>query len=274
MFHRPGLWGFFALLLVLLAGCAQPRTTVVVRGDEFSKGITLEGIPLRNPNNGILFWMLRSFVDRQTHAAAHQIYVEWTYSGPSSGRYSAADDTARPLQVTNIFKESCAFNKCDRTDTLGIAIDEETLRARVATGLRVKLSGQDGSAAILSITPQMISAQLAAEDRIVGSQAGVPPTTASALSSSGLPPPSQKPFLGLAPMDLPFVSGVMVARVDPGTPAEAAGFQVGDMLVSYNGQPVKKADDVRDLVAATTPGSTVVIEITRHKTPLTLTPKL
>jgi hypothetical protein len=154
--------GFQILAIACLIGCAPPpRTTVNVIADKFSKSITLEGIPVLNPNNGDLFWMLRSEVNPQAHFALHQIYVEWTYAGPSSGRYFAADDTARPLPVRNIRREYCPFNKCDRTDTLGIGIDEATLRARASTGFQVKLSAQDGTAGILDITPQMINAQLA-----------------------------------------------------------------------------------------------------------------
>jgi hypothetical protein len=253
--YRSGKLLVVALSLLGLIGCTPtpPRNTVNVIGDKFSKSITLEGIPLLNPNNGDLFWMLRSEVNPQAHFALHQIYVEWTYAGPSSGRYFAADDTARPLPVKNIRRESCPFNKCDRTDTLGIGIDEATLRARASTGFQVKLSAQDGTAGILDITPKMINAQLAAED---------------AVFSSGGPP--RKAFLGIGPMDLMFGAGVMVDHVDPGTPAAAAGFQIGDMIRVYDGHPIKKAQEVRDLIAQTPPGKKVSIEIDRHGTHMTL----
>src|SRR5579862_5422965 len=165
MSHRRSLV-LLLVVLAALAGCVQPRTTVNVIGDKFSRDITLEGIPLHDPTNGDdLFWMLRSFVNPQAHTAQHQIYVAWTYAGGYSGRYFAADDTARALPVTMILKETC--RGCDRTDTLGIDIDEATLRARAATGFQVKLSAQDGTAGILSITPQMINAQLQAEDSLM-----------------------------------------------------------------------------------------------------------
>jgi S1-C subfamily serine protease len=165
--YRLGKLAAIVALLFGLAGCMPPpRTTVSVIGDKFSSDVTLEGVPLHDPTNGVdLFWMLRSFVNPHTHTASHQIYVEWTYTGQSSGRYRAADDTARPLSVENLYKESCRFNKCPRTDTVGIAIDEATLRRRAATGFQVKLTGQDGYSGILDITSQMISAQLQAEDQ-------------------------------------------------------------------------------------------------------------
>jgi serine protease Do len=67
-----------------------------------------------------------------------------------------------------------------------------------------------------------------------------------------------------------FGSGVMVARVDPGTPAAAAGFQVGDLIRVYDGHPIERAQEVRDLIAQTTPGKRVSIEIDRHGAHLTL----
>lgn len=264
-----------ALVAASCAPVATPRTTVNVIGDRFSKAVTLEGLPMIDPNNGDgLFWMLRSVVDQQARSAQHQIYVEWTYPGRASGRYFAADDSARALPVAMIFKDraDCPFKKCDRVDTIGIAIDEATLRARATTGFEVKLSAQDGTSGILSITPPMIVAQLQAEDRIIAAPAGISPAaaaaTANALTGSG------RPLLGIAPLDLPFGAGVQVNRVDPNTPAAAAGFQVGDLVVRYNGQPVTGADQLRTLIAQTALGSRVPIDITRHGTPMTLSAQM
>lgn len=264
-----------ALLVVVLAalvGCAQPppRSTVNVIGDKFSQDITLEGIPLHDPTNGDdLFWMLRSFVNPRTHLTEHQIYVAWTYAGKYSGQYFAADDTARPLAVTMILKESCPG--CDRTDTLGIAIDETTLRARAATGFEVKLSAQDGTAGVLSITPQMISAQLQAEDSILAGSVAVG-TPNFAAAPSGVPSsfPPQKRALGISYFKVIFTGDVIVAEVKAGSPAAAAGLQANDILVSYDGRPIMTEEDVRDAVENTKPGSIVTIEIKRKRQPLTL----
>jgi hypothetical protein len=274
--HRSGKLVAIAALLLSIAACGpltQPRTTVNVIGDKFSKEIELDGVPLHDPTNGInLFWMLRSFVNPQTHTTTHQIYVEWTYTGQSSGRYRAADDTARSLPVENLFKESCAFNKCPRTDTIGIGIDEAILRKRAPTGFQVKLTGQDGTSGILDITSQMINAQLQAEDRITNPPTGV--SAQAAAASANARTPDGKPFLGVAPFDLPFGVGVQVNRVDHNTPAEAAGFQNGDLLLTYNGQPITSAQQFSDLILQTKPGSLVPIEIKRHQQPMTLSAQM
>jgi S1-C subfamily serine protease len=40
-------------------------------------------------------------------------------------------------------------------------------------------------------------------------------------------------------------SGLMVVRVEPGGPAEAAGLMLGDVLVALGGQPVRDADELQ-----------------------------
>ncbi len=277
MLYRSGKLLAVAGLLLVLAACGPigppPRTTVNVVGDKFSKDIELQGVPLHDPTNGVdLFWELRSFVDQQTHETSHQIYVEWSYTGPSAGPYRASDDTARTLPVKILFKESCPFGKCPRTDTIGIGIDEATLRKRATTGFQVKLIGQDGYSGILDITSQMINAQLQAEDRIYGAPTGVSAVTAAAAANARTP--DGKGFLGVLPFDLPFGVGVQINRVDPNTPAAAAGFQIGDLVLSYNGQKVTGADQLSGLIRATAPGSLVPIEIKRHQQPMTLSAQM
>lgn len=276
MLPRAGKFAAMAVLLPGLAACGPlgppPRTTVNVVGDKFSKEIQLEGIPRKDAFDGNgTFWMLRSFADPQARTTQHQIYVEWFFPAHGTTRYHAADDTARPLRTQQIYKESCGRN-CGQTDTIAIDIDEQTLRARATTGFQVKLSGNDGSAAILGITPQMITAQLQAEDRIYAAPAGVSPVAAAAAANARRP--DGKPFLGVASMDLPFGVGVQVMRVDPNTPAQAAGLQVGDLVRKYNRQAVKDADHFTGLILKTTPGSVVPIEINRHEQIMTLSAQM
>lgn len=273
--YRSGKLAAIAVLLAL-AACgplgAPPRTTVNVIGDKFSKEIELQGIPQKDAFDGNgTFWMLRSFADPQARTAQHQIYVEWFYPGHGTTRYRAADDTARPLRTQQIFKDSCGRD-CGQTDTITIDIDEPTLRARAATGFEVKLSGNDGSAAILAITSQMIAAQLQAEDRILHPPAGMSPQAAAA--SANARTAEGKPFLGVAPMDLPFGIGVTLVRVDPNTPAEAAGLKAGDLVLSYDGHAIDKAQQLTDEILLTKPGSLVLIEVRRGSNKMTLSAQM
>jgi predicted metalloprotease with PDZ domain len=65
-------------------------------------------------------------------------------------------------------------------------------------------------------------------------------------------------------------AGLLVARVEPGTPAAAAGITVGDLIVDVKGRDV---DTVRDLIAALAPigkNQSTSIGLLRDKKPITV----
>ena len=65
--------------------------------------------------------------------------------------------------------------------------------------------------------------------------------------------------------------GALVAQVSNDSPAARAGLKVGDVIVRYNGKPVRDVDELRDMVAATQPGTSLKIGIIRDKRLQTLT---
>jgi serine protease Do len=60
--------------------------------------------------------------------------------------------------------------------------------------------------------------------------------------------------------------GVLVAAVEPGSPAAKAGLQSGDIIVSFDGKPVQNANELPRMVAASKPGTPVTLEISRNGT--------
>ncbi len=64
-------------------------------------------------------------------------------------------------------------------------------------------------------------------------------------------------------LGLPQAEGAIVSMVEPGSPAERAGLRAGDVIVSYNGQPVADADHLIAMVASTPAGSQVPITFFR-----------
>ena len=68
--------------------------------------------------------------------------------------------------------------------------------------------------------------------------------------------------------------GVIVSSVSPGSAAEHAGVKPGDILKSYNGQPVTDINALRNRVAETAPGSSASLGIIRDGSEKTLTVKL
>ena len=62
---------------------------------------------------------------------------------------------------------------------------------------------------------------------------------------------------------LPRQQGALVSRVEPGTPAEKAGVEPGDVILRFDGKPVERESDLPRLVGATKPGSRVQIQVWR-----------
>jgi serine protease Do len=59
-------------------------------------------------------------------------------------------------------------------------------------------------------------------------------------------------------------TGVLVAGVEPGSPAEKAGVQRGDIILKYDGKPVESAIELPRLVASSKPGTAATLEVWRQ----------
>jgi membrane-associated protease RseP (regulator of RpoE activity) len=64
--------------------------------------------------------------------------------------------------------------------------------------------------------------------------------------------------------------GVLVARVEAGTPAAAAGIAVGDVIVAVRGHKVAGAADVLSATADATEGQQVTVDVIRDGKPIAL----
>lgn len=78
---------------------------------------------------------------------------------------------------------------------------------------------------------------------------------------------AEKPFMGILPQTvtaglaaqykLPVKQGALIGRVDPNTPAQQAGWQVGDIIVKMDGTDIKTTDDLAAVLARHKAGDTV-----------------
>ncbi|ATA25627.1 outer membrane-stress sensor serine endopeptidase DegS [Brenneria goodwinii] len=66
------------------------------------------------------------------------------------------------------------------------------------------------------------------------------------------------------------MSGILVKTVDPGGPADKAGIQVNDILLSVNNKPTRSVIETMDQVAELHPGTVIPVTIERDKKSLTL----
>jgi serine protease Do len=58
--------------------------------------------------------------------------------------------------------------------------------------------------------------------------------------------------------------GALVAEVNPGSPAAKVGLQRGDIIIEYNGIPIKEMHELPRLVAGTPPGKTAALKVLRN----------
>ncbi|RLG11207.1 serine protease [Candidatus Pacearchaeota archaeon] len=65
-------------------------------------------------------------------------------------------------------------------------------------------------------------------------------------------------------LGLKIKEGALITEVMPGSPAEKAGLKEKDVVVSYNGKPVRNASDLKNYVLLTKPGTKVILKVIRN----------
>jgi len=64
-------------------------------------------------------------------------------------------------------------------------------------------------------------------------------------------------------LGLPRAQGALVRSIEPGSPAEKAGVQPGDIIMKFEGRPVDHATDLPRMVGETKPGSSATLQVLR-----------
>ncbi|MEY4634872.1 MAG: putative periplasmic serine endoprotease DegP-like precursor [Acidobacteriota bacterium] len=78
------------------------------------------------------------------------------------------------------------------------------------------------------------------------------------------------PTEALAEFGLKERKGALVSAVTRGQPAAKAGVEPGDVIIEFNGKPVKNRDELVATVVATRPGTTVPLKVMRDRQERTL----
>jgi serine protease Do len=65
-------------------------------------------------------------------------------------------------------------------------------------------------------------------------------------------------------------TGALVIAVEEKGPAEKAGVEIGDVILGWNGQPVRNSDELVQMVVRTKPGASIPVRIVREKKDRTL----
>jgi serine protease Do len=66
-------------------------------------------------------------------------------------------------------------------------------------------------------------------------------------------------------MGVPKGEGALLSSVNRGEPADRAGLKAGDVIIEFNGRPVKDSDMLVGMVVNTKPGSSVPVTVIRNK---------
>jgi len=149
----------------------------------------------------------------------------------------------------------------NRGNSGGPAFDLQGRVVGVNTAIASPSGGNVGIAfAIPAETVQKIVAQLKETGTVSRGYLGVQiqPVTKDIAASVGLDKPE----------------GAIVARVEPGSPAAAAGIRQGDVVLSVDGKPVRDARDLSRRIAWLEPSATVELQILRDGGKQTVAVKL
>ncbi|HPP54161.1 MAG TPA: trypsin-like peptidase domain-containing protein, partial [Thermoguttaceae bacterium] len=71
-------------------------------------------------------------------------------------------------------------------------------------------------------------------------------------------------------LGLPNTEGALIARVFPGSPAQRAGLEPGDVVVQWNDEKIRDPSDLSLAIARTSIGQTAVVKILREGKPIKL----
>jgi hypothetical protein len=164
------------LLAVALAACAGPPaarlaptghgvavSTVSPRflafvGRKTQHDPPFLGVPDTN------FYLLRSWLDRQTGEARYQLYVSDSYSGSERNWDAAHDGAGRPLAFVAVDRQQIAcIEECSWVEDFGADLPEALLRAS-RDGLSVVFTARSGAVKRIDLSPEAIRAQLQAID--------------------------------------------------------------------------------------------------------------
>lgn len=126
--------------------------------------------------------------------------------------------------------------------------------------------------AVVDASGGLIGVATAAEIRGLGVviPADIARTTAAALAEHGTRP---RGYLGVAGQAVKLPerqrpeggrsTGLLIVAVSPGSPAEAGGILVGDVLIAFDGEPIGSAVDLLELLHGGPVGRTVPIHLVR-----------
>ncbi|MBR0236735.1 MAG: trypsin-like peptidase domain-containing protein [Thermoguttaceae bacterium] len=165
----------------------------------------------------------------------------------SAGIISAKDRSIEEMPRTTMIQTDAAINPGNSGGPL-INLDGEVIGITSAI-YTTKGSYEGVSFAVPSNTARWASAELLRYGKVRRSYLGV--------GTAPVPPQT------IRAMGIPIRPAVRISRFLPNSPAEKSGLKLNDIILEYNGQPVKTAADIQRLVEQTPAGTVGKIMIYR-----------
>jgi len=167
-----------------------------------------------------------------------------------------------------------------RQEAIGSGSDERYYASLLQTDASINPGNSGGP--LVDVYGRVIGINVAIESPS-GTSAGIgfaiPSNTARYIADSLISKGTvTRGYLGLSPAALTYQyqqrygvkEGALVTSVQDGTPAAKAGLQVEDVIVKYDGKPVRDDASLRDMIARTAPGTRVEVEVRRGGSERTL----
>jgi len=163
------------------------------------------------------------------------------------GMVSAIGRASLGLDYEDFIQTDAAINP---GNSGGALVDAEGRLVGINTAILSRTGGNQGIGfAIPSNLARNIMDSLIRDGRVVRGFLGV--------SIQDITPALEKEF------NLKQTGGALVGEVSPKSPAEKAGIQSGDVIVEFDGKPVKDSRHLKLQVASTAPGSKVTVKLLR-----------
>ena len=210
-------------------------------------------------------------------------------AGPSDEERKAEDDARLlPILVAEDRKSSCDILTSVWPETRAYLLENSPVGA-VAVQAREQVIAEKGcvvpnprAQATAHAKPEAATAMNKQAAVAPPSAVSVNPSTAttgSALSTNTLPlPPATPPLTGrlgvhvtpitpriISAFGLPTASGALVLGTISGGSAEKAGFQAGDVIIGISGMQVENPNELANITAKLTPGSTTSVRVWRYR---------